>query len=99
MCLCLISITCLSSCSTYVFVESPWPKIEVEAKSKVTVDFAMKDLEVLGPEKQKKLMDEIVAMSLYARTLEAVVKKYNEESDKHNASFRERVISEKETSR
>ena len=95
----LVLITCLCSCSTYVFVESPWPKIEVEAKSKVTIDFAMTELAVLGPEKQKKLMDEIVAMSLYARTLEAVVKKYNAEADKHNTSFKERVISEKETSR
>jgi hypothetical protein len=88
-----------SGCSTYVFVESPWPKIEVEAKSKLTVDFDMKDLEVLGPEKQKKLMDEVVAVAVYAKTLETVVKKYNEEADRHNASFKERVLSEKETSR
>jgi len=99
MFLCLVLITCLSSCATYVFVDSPWPRIKVETASKTTVDFDMKDLDVLGAEKKKKLMDEVVAMSLYARVLERMVGEYNEEADKHNAKFKERILSEKETSR
>lgn len=86
-----------SSCTSYVYVNSPWPRIYRTKQVKKTVDFDMKQLDVLGAEKKKKLIDEVVTLVATINSLEASLDGYAKAREKHNAKFKEKVVGKKET--
>ena len=96
MCLSLILILCCNcSCKSHVYIGSLWPEIERPQTRKTTVSFSMNDLDPLGEEKKKEVMDEIVALVTYIKALEAGLKAYDAEMVRHNNKFKQTVVKSK----
>ena len=72
-----------------------WPKIKRPENTKDKVSFAMNELDPLGEEKKKEIISEITLLVVYIKALEAALDAYDIEKDKHNAKFKETVISGK----
>jgi flagellar motor switch protein FliG len=69
-----------------------WPRIERPENQKSTVSFKMSDLDPLGTEKKKEVVDELVALVTYIKAMEAALDAYDVEMKKHNEKFKETVI-------
>lgn len=86
-----------SGCKSYIYVASPWPRLELPDNRKISVSYSRQDLDPLGAEKKAQVQAETMALVAYIVALEETVKAYNDEAIKHNEKFKEKVI-KKETS-
>jgi hypothetical protein len=93
----LTALLC-SSCKSYVYVNSPWPRIYRTKNVHKKISLKMSDLDALGAENKKKLIVDITNMATYIAALEASLDAYAVAREKHNTKFKEDTVGKKETS-
>jgi len=89
----------LCSCQSYVYVNSPWPRIYRTKNVHKKISLRMSELDPLGQEKKKVLIEDITKMATYIASLEASLDAYKAAREKHNAKFKEEIVGKKETSK
>ncbi len=86
------------SCKSFVYVNSPWPRIYRTKNVHKNITLKMSDLDALGPEKKKQIIADIVKIATYVASLEASLDAYAVAREKHNTKFKEDTVGKKETS-
>ena len=94
----LLTILLCSGCTSFVYVNSPWPRIYRTKNVHKTITLRQSDLDKLGPEKKVQLITDITKMATYIAALEASLDAYADAREKHNAKFKEDTVGKKETS-
>ena len=93
----LVLAALLCSCTSYVYVNSPWPRIYRTKDVNKKISLSMPELDPIGPEKKQQLIGDITKMATYIAVLEASLDAYDAAREKHNAAFKEEIVG-KETS-
>ena len=69
-----------------------WPEIERPQNVKKTVSYSTPQLDPLGPELKKQVMDDTMALVAYIMALEAALNAYDKVMKDHNKKFEATVV-------